>query len=434
MKAVSQIVDAYPKPVKTKPIEVTVEQVNNLLGTDFTFDDIIMTLQNVGFRATLSNQVRPDSSDQILSRTRSDLVHVGVLKIEAPWWRTDVKIAEDVIEEVGRLNGFDNIPTIMPKRDFFAVDPYILGDLKSKIRRVLAASGANEVLTYSFVSERLLDFVGQDPKNSYKITNSISPKLQHIRQMITPSLLEKVHPNIKEKFSEFALFEMNQVFDKEYVESHVDPDDNGVPAVENALGLTLVCDENNAFYVAKKYACELFKTLGVDVAYQPVKVTNSWAKPFEKKRAADIRDAKTNKILGIVGEYRAAVRRDFKLPEGVAGFEINVDNLMLVMSRTVNIKKSSDFPEVERDVTFRVVSDLAYADLEKLIREKLSERNLWFELLPVSIWQGKDKKTKNISFKLTFADYGKTLNGEEIAGIIEAITSEVKKKLKGEIV
>jgi phenylalanyl-tRNA synthetase beta subunit len=77
---------------------------------------------------------------------------------------------------------------------------------------------------------------------------------------------------------------------------------------------------------------------------------------------------------------------------------------------------------------------LEYARLENLICRTLAGQDLWFQLLPVSIYQGEDKSTKNISFRLTFASYEKTLTGEEIAGIMDSITSEVKKQLKGEVV
>ncbi|MCL2173735.1 phenylalanine--tRNA ligase subunit beta [Candidatus Saccharibacteria bacterium] len=442
MKSVSEIVDAYPKPVKPPVVKVTTEQVNNLLGSGFTFDDIITTLSNVGFKVTLgsgviasatkqSSAIRNDSGLPRRSAPRND---GGYLKVTAPWWRTDIHIAEDVIEEIGRLNGYDNIPARLPRRDFVSPTPDTLGDLKSKIRQILSEAGANEVLTYSFISEKLLKNVGQDSKNSYKIINSISPELQYIRQMITPSLLEKVSPNIKDKFDEFALFEINQVFDKEFIKFHKDPKDGGVPIVENALGLVLVSDQEGSFYRAKKYAEDLFKALGVDVVFKSVEVQNSWTVPFELKRTADIRDAKTDKILGIVGNYRTTVRRSFKLPDEVAGFEININNLMAAVSGVNDVSKRSDFPEVERDITFRVYSDLEYAKLENLLCKTLTEQNLWFQCVPVSIWQGEDKKTKNISFKLTFASYEKTLNSKEIAGIIDGIADLAKKELRAKVI
>jgi len=252
--------------------------------------------------------------------------------------------------------------------------------------------------------------------------------------MITPSLLEKVRPNIKDRFNKFALFEMNQVFDREYIKFHKNPEGGSVPVVENALGLTLVIDEKDAFYVAKRYADEMFARLGVEVAYKPVKVTNSWTVPFEEKRSADIRDAKTDKILGIVGEYRSAVRKSLKLPSGTAGFEININNLAPIVSEVVNIPRDSSFPDAERDVTFKVDAGVEYAKLESLIKNSLERENLKFEVVPVSIYQGIDKKIKNISFRLVFASYEKTLEASEIDRIVARITKRARAELKAEVV
>src|SRR5690606_18371173 len=101
----------------------------------------------------------------------------------------DIHIAEDIIEEVGRLAGFDTINVTLPRRDFVAVRPSEFDQLRSFIRQRLARAGANEVLTYSFVHGDLLQKVGQDPTDAYKVVNSISPDLQYYRLSLTPSLL-----------------------------------------------------------------------------------------------------------------------------------------------------------------------------------------------------------------------------------------------------
>ncbi len=131
-----------------------------------------------------------------------------------PFWRNDLHIEEDLIEEVGRLNGYDNIKLQLPKRTFRAVKKAKIDLLQSEIREILASSGANEILTYTFVHGDLLEKAGQDTKNAYKIVNSISPELQYYRQTLMPSLLSKINQNIRGGFSEFAIFEMNKITEK----------------------------------------------------------------------------------------------------------------------------------------------------------------------------------------------------------------------------
>ena len=408
LKVISPIVDAYPKPDKDVVVKIGVEQVNNLLGSEFTLDDVIVTLENVGFRAKLDGDA---------------------IKVTAPWWRTDIHIPEDIIEEIGRLNGFGNIPAVLPTRAFASPTPDNLGDLKSKIRQILSSAGANEVLTYSFVSEKLLTKVGQDPKNSYEVINSISPELQYVRQQIAPNLLEKVYENIKAGCTQFALFELNQIYRKE-----LGLTEEKVPKQYDNLALALVNkDKAVDFYDAKDYVTKLGKKLGMEFSFQPATDLPKHEYFYEPKRSTKIFLGDT--WVGVVGEVRKSTCSNLKLPYSVGVFEIGLNALMENLSEHVTtIQSGSRFPEVERDMTFTVIANTEYAKLENLIQENLSKQNLWFQLAPVSIYQGDDKSTKNISFKLTFASHEKTLNSDEIATIINQVATGAEKQLKARIV
>jgi phenylalanyl-tRNA synthetase beta chain len=440
LKVISDVVDAYPKPVKPSVVKITTEQVNGLLGTSFSFDDIITTLENVGFKVKLISgdittgllrSARNDTRGARSDKSARDDSTDGVLVVKAPWWRTDIHIAEDGIEEVGRLNGYDEIPTQLPQRGFASPVPDALGDLKTKIRRILAEAGANEVLTYSFVSEKLLENVGQDPKNSYQIINSISPELQYVRQQIVPNLLEKAQENLRAGYDKFALFEMNQVFSK-----NAGLTAEKVPEQWDNLGLVIIdSDSESNYYIARKYATDMAAKLGLDIKFVPRKTAFEIAPYFETKRAADLYVG--DERVGMVAEIKGSVADKFKLPRGLAAIEMGVDLILDVLEKSA--KKSgynsqSRFPSVERDLTFRVISDLEYTELENLLCKNLEERKLWFQLLPISIYQGDDSKTKNISFRLNFADYEKTLTGREIADIMDEIAKKVKKELGGEVI
>ena len=132
--------DCYPKPEKTPAVEIATSEINGLLGTDYSNDLIKRTLANVSF------EVSGDAN----------------LKVTAPAWRTDIHIKEDITEEVGRLLGYDNIAPVLPKHG--TATPNKLFKLKTFSRKTLKEFGANEVLTYSFVSERILENAGLDSK------------------------------------------------------------------------------------------------------------------------------------------------------------------------------------------------------------------------------------------------------------------------------
>jgi len=398
----ARVTEKYLKPLALfdsqteapKPIEValTLSQLNDLLGTDFTGKQVKEILENVEFEVS----------------ENGDAINVVV-----PFWRTDIHIAEDIIEEVGRLSGYDNIEKVLPLHA--TADPNALFALKTSIRDHLAARGANEVLTYSFVHGDLMQKVGQKPENSYKIVNSISPELQHIRQSIVPSLLDKSYANIRAGHNQFALFEMNQVYPK-----NLGFDAENVPAGRHELGFVFVSQkEQSNYYIAKKYLESLLASLNVpfEIAEFVENETNSY---YEPKRSASIKLG--DDILGYVGEIKLPVLRGFKLPKGTAAFELSLAKL-LEAEQSVNSKdfRSSDYPAVLRDITLTVNGDAKFADIEAKLRDILS--GFIYKLIPTSIYQAEGSETKNLSFHIEFASPDKTLTKDEISAIMKKLES-----------
>jgi phenylalanyl-tRNA synthetase beta chain len=307
-----------------------------------------------------------------------------------------------------------------------------LGQLKTKVRGLLSAAGANEVLTYGFVHSELLKKAGVDPDNSYKLINSISPELEYIRQSLTPSLLDKTYTNLKAGYDGFALFEINKISQKSD-----GLNDEKVPIEKNKVALVLVNDdlETDTYYSAKWYLEYLLIRLGVTPEFRPLEPLSAVARPFENKRAAGVYDKTTGQVIGVVGEYKNAVRKSFKLPNSVAGFEFGLDYVQKVaQDRKPTYAANSKYPSVERDITFRVSESLKYQDIEDLIRKALEAQQLDFQLVPVSIYQGEDKKTKNVSFRITFASHDKTLTPEEINKVVSNISNRAKAELKAETI
>ncbi len=381
-----------PAPIK---VNLTLEQINDLLGTDFTDEEVKKILENVEFSVKLGEHI----------------------SVTVPFWRTDIHIPEDVIEEVGRLSGFDNIKPVLPLHA--TSDPNPMFGLKTQIRNHLAACGANEVLTYSFVHGDLMKKVGQKPENSYKIVNSISPELQHIRQTIVPSLLDKTYGNIRAGHDKFALFEMNQVYPRT---NGVDED--GVPANSYNLGFVYADAANKSnYYTAKKYLENLLETLGVKYELKPFvaeeDATNAY---YEPKRSASIYAG--DDIIGYIGEIKGNVVREFKLALGTAAFELNL-KLILDKAEGATHKdfRVSQYPSVSRDVTLTVPLDTEYVKLEKQIRGLFELRSYIYKINCTSIYQADGAKTKNVSFHLDFANPNKTLEKDEINAIMTEVES-----------
>jgi phenylalanyl-tRNA synthetase, beta subunit, non-spirochete bacterial len=419
MSPASAVIDDYAKRLDNQSIEIGEKDINGLLGTSYTYEQIEQVLRNVGFVV----------SCKCGEENKCKCERVEVV---APYWRTDIHIKEDIIEEIGRLGGFDNVKMDLPVRRFDAVNPDKLGDIKAKIRDTLSSAGANEVLTYSFVNSDLLEKSGQEKENSYQIINSISPDLEYCRQSLTPSLLEKTYMNLKAGFDKFALFEINKISQKSD-----ELNDEKVPVEKNKVALTFVDKKakDDAYYTAKKYVEFLLKSFGVRAEFRPLEPISAVAKPFEDKRAAGIYDKKSGQVLGVVGEYKSSVRKNFKLPESTAGFELGIEYLQGVMSNNAyEYEPLSKYPSVERDICFKVASGVTFSEVDRSVRGIMEDKNLKYEIAPIDIYQGDNKTVKNITVRVVFSSAEKTLSSDDISDVVKCIEDSVVRGLEAEVV
>lgn len=405
-KSLSEIADSKGDFYYNKSeISVSKDKINQILGTNFSSEEIQKTLENVG----------------ILAKNDNSEIFV------VPFWRNDLHIEEDLIEEVGRLNGYDNIKLQLPKRTFRAVKKAKIDLLQSEIREILVSSGANEILTYTFVHGDLLKKAGQDPKNAYKIVNSISPELQYYRQTLTPSLLSKVNQNIRASFSEFAIFEMNKITEKT-----LGLNEENVPLEQKKLAFVYTKNKGeNAFFEAKNYADFLFKKLGLKVEFVKFDLSKSpLSTEFEPKRSAliQVSNPKGEKILGAIGEFKKKIQKSLKLPESTAGFELDLGILLENTGRTsVKIKDFSKFQSVERDISINVDESQQFTEIFEIFKDISSEfRGIEIETLPIDIFNNGDG-TKNISIRFKITPFEKTLNGDEIREIMQKIEEKAVK-------
>ena len=410
------------------PVKLGARFVNSRLGLQLSAQDMATLLRNVEFLVELDGD---------------DLV------VTAPFWRTDIEIAEDIVEEIGRLYGFDRLPLSLPHRDLTPAPKNPLFELKSRLRTLLSKGGANEVLTYNFVHGNLLQKVGQDSSKAFTLANALSPDLQYYRMSLSPSLLDKVHANIKAGFDTFALFEMN----KSHVLGVTDAQEPALPAESNRLSLVFASkkpQEGAAYYRAKYYLQNIlsqvhggyeivaWKDLG-DLAQQALKGEQkelpqyaALAAPFDLDRSGFVIDTNEAESLpiAIVGEYRRRVAKDLKLPEYTAGFEVILD--CLAVPDRSPYQMQSRYPATEQDICLKVSDQTSYAQVLAVASATLQARqaNEYVSLMPVDIYQRDDEPDfKQITLRLTIASYEKTLRDEEVAGILDAITTEAAEKL-----
>lgn len=399
------------EPALHAPVAVAPQFINSRLGLQLSMAEIKQLLKNVEFKV--------DTVD-------------GELVVTAPFWRTDIEIPEDVVEEVGRLYGYDHLPLELPKREVAPTPKDPLLTYKTQIRDRLYKAGANEVLTYSFVHGGLLEKTGQDKAQAYELSNALSPDLQYYRISLMPSLLEKVHPNIKAGYYEFALFEIGKGH------SLVHPSADGLPSEDELTGFVYAADDKlkkagAAYYEARKYLADL---AGVPLEFKPVaKEMQDYpiTKPYDMKRAALVSLKAGGEFLGIIGEFSAETRRNLKLPKYSAGFEVDSSVLGEVLAAPTSYVPLPRFPKVTQDMTLKVPAELSYQEVFDFVWSELGKARPDQTLAsvgPLDIYQSPgDPKHKQITLRLEIASYVKTMTDTEVNKLLDAVAKAAKSKL-----
>lgn len=413
----SAIFDEGQGAMNPPAVTTSVMFINQRLGLQLRADEMAELLRNV----------------EITVETKGD--EISVLP---PFWRTDIELPEDVVEEIGRLYGFDRLPRELPHRSIAPAHQNPIRARRQAVRERLSMAGANEILTYSFVHKNILEKAGQDAKHAFKLSNALSPDLQYYRLTLTPSLLDKVHMNIKAGYSQFALFELG----KSHFTHEMDADEPDIPNEEEHVGLVVAFADKwsptgAAYYQARRYLDEIIDVAGIELT--PLKdadiAADEWGKQlvaaYEPSRTAVI--LKDKQVWGVVGELKQSVSKAFKLPAYAAGFEVHAD-LLADMNHTY--QPLSRYPSVTQDVSIQVTDTTSYAALLRCAEEAIDDArgNLFVETSPVSIYQPETDGPKTITLRLNVVSYDKTLTDSEVKPLIDAVAVAAKDSLNASVV
>jgi len=399
------------------PLIVSAAFINDRLGLQLPATDIVELLINVEFQAHQTS-----TSDEI--------------SVTAPFWRTDIEIPEDVVEEVGRLYGFDKLPLELPHRNITPAtkNPTLLQ--KSHIRNVLSQSGANELLNYSFVDGKLLDTVGQNKDIAFKLSNALSPELQYYRMSLTPGMLDKVHANIKAGYDEFVLFELGKLH------ATTEYGDDELPKSFDNLAVVIAAEDKKverdysgaAFYQARKYLVAVLADFDASATLLPIgdvekaeieaqALLSQLMAPFDTVRSAVIKVS--DRIVGVVGEYKPSIRKTLKLPVYSAGFEMDISDLQL-RGGSQYVRRSR-FPGITQDICLRVPIAVSYQQLHDFTWQNLQQgqpEGTEIHLAPYDIYQRPDdSEFKQVTFRFSISSHERTMTDAEVNSLLDTVAS-----------
>lgn len=385
-------------------IDTDGEFINQRLGVELSSEQI----------CELMNNVEIDSHP---------LEETGKLCITVPFWRTDLELPEDIVEEVGRLYGFDKLPRELPRRSMLAAPKNPRREIKQKIRESLSRAGANEVLTYSFVHENVLKKAEQDASQAFKLSNALSPDLQYYRLTVLPSLLDKVHANIKAGHDEFCLFEIGKGHD---IKNHGADNLPGETSMVDLVYASKKAKDGAPFYRMQRLVAQLAHDLGLTASFEVVDQLKSQAhKPFDAERSAFV--VIDGERVGLVGELQRSVIKNFKLPPCVASATLDIASWQhFAENAGNNYRPLSRFPSTGRDISLRAASSVSYADLRRVVQSVVDEtaNDISAKIEPRAIFQpANNQSTKTTTFRITFTSYNRTLTDAEVKPIIDRVAT-----------
>ena len=398
-------------------IDIDSKFINERLGLKLSENDICGLLNNV--------EIKSHGPEEELD----------YICIQSPFWRTDLELSEDIVEEVGRLYSFDKLPRELPHRSIKPAPKNPRRELKNAIRQSLSRAGANEILTYSFVHERILKNAEQDVTQAYKLSNALSPDLQYYRLTVLPSLLDKVYTNIKSGHNEFALFEIG----KGHLKSK-GLNKEGLPIENNYIDLVYTSKKDKPgapFYVTKKLINNLGKDLGVKFEFEKIvnQIDKQILAPFDIDRSSLI-IIDNGDIVGLVGELKQSVIKNFKLPQYISAASIDIDILQKNISKNIgdSYHPLSKFPSTRRDISIEIDSAVSYKDVLNVVKNSLQKQDDEFiSIRLVDIYRAKDSSFKTITLNISMTNYNRTLTATDASRIIENINKAVSVKLNGSI-
>ncbi|WLR44138.1 phenylalanine--tRNA ligase subunit beta [Bacillus carboniphilus] len=392
-------VDTYDWKVNT--VTTTVGKVNATLGTNITQEEV----------------------SDIFRRLQFDVEIIGEkVIVHVPSRRGDISIEEDLIEEVARLYGYDNIPTTLPVGERTPGQLTTYQQKRRKVRRFLEGAGLYQAITYSLSSEQRAKQFALEDSELTKLALPMSEDRSALRLSLIPHLIEALKHNIARQSEKVALFEIGSVFLKE---------NETLTEKERLSGALTGLWESHPwqgekkpldFFVAKGIVDGVLQTLNV---LDLVEYKQAKRQGLHPGRTAEI--IFDGKLIGYIGQLHPTVQKEHDLQETYV-FELALESLMNVIVPELEYKAIPKYPSISRDIALVVDQKVVAGDLEEQIR--VTGGNLLKKVSIFDVYEGEHlpEGKKSIAYRLTYLDPQKTLTDEEVTSKHEKVLKVLEEK------
>ena len=383
---------------KEKEIEITFKNINDVLGTVIPNEEILNVFRKLGFSYKVNGET---------------------IKVTVPTRRLDISIKEDLIEEVSRIYGVDNIEGKLP------IVPMRKGSYdktQREIRNKMIALGLKETLTYVVINDKEVNGYTLDKFEPLKLLDPITEDRNTLRYSMIPSLYKVYEYNKAREQKDISIFEIGKGF---YKKGEVYGEDTKLCVLMSGKYSTGLNNNKTVdFYVIKGIAEEVLDYLGYSGRYSFMK--QEMPKEMHPGQSAMINVNGSN--IGMIGKIHPSVTKD-----DVYVLEINLDELFTKKVGKMKYKEFSKFPSINKDIALVVDKKSVSKDIEKVIKSAGGSLLTNIEVFDVYTGVGVGIDKKSIAYSLTFSDMKKTLTDEEINGLMDKIIDAVSKKCGAEL-
>ena len=387
-------VEYNKEDMSDKKIEITYQKVSDVLGTTIAPKDVLDVFRRLGFTYAEDGKT---------------------VKVSVPRRRLDISIKEDLVEEVGRIYGVDNIESKVP------VTPIRMGSYDKtsrEIRNKMVDLGLNETLSYVLVNEKdAKNYTNDDSIEAIKILTPLTEERTTLRCSIITSLYKIYEYNVAHYNKDVSIFEIGKSF---YKKGDTYNEENKIACLmtgEYYYGI------NNSkkvdFYIIKGIAEELLDFLGYGGRYSFV-VKDNMPEQLHPGQSAMI--SVNNDIVGLIGKVHPEITK-----EDVFVMEINLDKLLAKKTGKMKYKEISKYPTVKKDISILVDKSVTSNDIAVAIKKSAGSLLLNTEVFDVYTGKGIEEGKKSLAYSLTFGTNDRTLTDEEINKVLEKIIERLSK-------
>ncbi|HCY7647694.1 TPA: phenylalanine--tRNA ligase subunit beta [Staphylococcus aureus] len=373
------------------PIDITADKINRTIGFDLSQNDIVTIFNQLGFDTEINDDV---------------------ITVQVPSRRKDITIKEDLIEEVARIYGYDDIPSTLPV--FEKVTSGQLTDRQYKtrmVKEVLEGAGLDQAITYSLVSKEDATAFAMQQRQTIDLLMPMSEAHASLRQSLLPHLIEAASYNVARKNKDVKLFEIGNVF---FANGEGElPDQveylSGILTGDYVVNQWQGKKETVDFYLAKGVVDRVSEKLNLEFSYRRADIDG-----LHPGRTAEI--LLENKVVGFIGELHPTLAADNDLKRTYV-FELNFDALMAVSVGYINYQPIPRFPGMSRDIALEVDQNIPAADLLSTIHAHGG--NILKDILVFDVYQGEhlEKGKKSIAIRLNYLDTEETLTDERVSKV-----------------